>query len=265
MSSLSTKTNEERIDFIQIISLALSIYILGALVVETILKLNAETVALLDKIDFIICFFFLYDFGIRFHRAKSKLEFLKWGWFDLVSSIPVYGNLQWARAARVVRILRAFRSTKILVQFLFEDQRLGTLGSAVLIAILMMIFSSIAVLNFETAPDSNIKTAEDALWWAFTTVATVGYGDKYPVTTEGRIVAVLLITSGVGLFGVYTAFVASFFVRERKREDNLEIKLLIEEVRLLRLQIDQIGAFKNKAEREESVIKEPTPPTARRL
>jgi len=265
MSSPGAKTDGDRIDFTQIISLALSIYVLGALTVETLFKLNPETVDLLDKIDFLICFFFLYDFFSRFHKAKSKLQFLKWGWIDLLSSIPVYGGFQWARAARVVRILRAFRSTKMLAQFFFRDQRLGTLGTAVLIAILMMIFSSIAVLNFETAPDSNIKTAEDALWWAFTTVATVGYGDKYPVTTEGRIVAVLLITSGVGLFGVYTAFVASLFVGEKKKDENLEIKLLIEEVRLLRLQIEQSQTFKKGPDGDENLIDAPERSISRRL
>ena len=54
---------------------------------------------------------------------------------------------------------------------------------------LLVIFSSIAILNVETAPESNIKTAEDAIWWAFVTITTVGYGDKFPVTTEGRIIA----------------------------------------------------------------------------
>jgi voltage-gated potassium channel len=102
----------------------------------------------------------------------------------------------------------------------------------------MMIFSSIAVLNFETAPKSNIKDPEDALWWAFTTVSTVGYGDKYPVTTEGRITAVILITCGVGLFGVYTAFIAKLFVAEDRKDHSPEIAALAQEVRLLRERIE---------------------------
>lgn len=61
----------------------------------------------------------------------------------------------------------------------------------------------------ETAPESNIKTAEDAIWWAFVTITTVGYGDRFPVTTEGRIIAALLMTAGVGLFGTFTGFIAS--------------------------------------------------------
>ena len=64
----------------------------------------------------------------------------------------------------------------------------------------MLLFSSIAILQVETDPNSNIKTAEDAIWWSYVTITTVGYGDKYPVTTEGRIIAVILMTVGVGLF-----------------------------------------------------------------
>ena len=54
-----------------------------------------------------------------------------------------------------------------------------------------IIFSSIAILQVETSANSNIKTAEDAIWWTYTTITTVGYGDKFPVTTEGRILAMI--------------------------------------------------------------------------
>ena len=97
------------------------------------------------------------------------------------------------------------------------------------------------MLNFENAPNSNIKNPEDALWWAFTTVTTVGYGDKYPVTTEGRIVAALLMTSSVGLFGIFTGFIACLFVAEDKKNDAQDIRQLIEEVRVLRLRIELMG------------------------
>jgi voltage-gated potassium channel len=86
----------------------------------------------------------------------------------------------------------------------------------------MVIFSSIAILQVEHAPNSNIKTAEDALWWSYVTITTVGYGDKYPVTTEGRIIAVFLMTIGVGLFGTFTAFLASWFIEETKKEHRKE-------------------------------------------
>ena len=81
----------------------------------------------------------------------------------------------------------------------------------------MVIFSSIAILQVEDTTNSNIKTAEDAIWWAYVTVTTVGYGDKFPVTTEGRIIAAALMTVGVGLFGTFTGFLASYFVSDQNK------------------------------------------------
>jgi len=245
MAERGIDSPHDQLDVVQIISLVLSIYILGALIAQTLLKLPAATNDLLDKIDSIICLFFLYDFFLRFHQATSKWAFMKWGWIDLLSSIPMLGFFQWGRIVRVVRIvriLRALRSTKILLEFVFRHRARGTLATALLVSFLMMIFSSIAILNFENAPDSNIKTSEDALWWAFTTVTTVGYGDRYPVTTGGRVVAALLMVSSVGLFGIFTAFVASLFVSGgQKTADNSQIQALIEEVRFLRNKIESIA------------------------
>jgi voltage-gated potassium channel len=86
----------------------------------------------------------------------------------------------------------------------------------------MIIFGSIAILQVEHDPNSNIKTAEDAIWWAFVTITTVGYGDKYPVTTEGRIIAGFLMITGVGLFGTFTGFIASWFLEPGKSKESEE-------------------------------------------
>ena len=119
---------------------------------------------------------------------------------------------------RLLRVLRAFRSLRHLAGHVFQKRVQGAFTSVAILAVLMVIFSSVAILQVEDDPNSNIKTAEDALWWAYVTITTVGYGDKYPVTTEGRIIAAFLMTMGVGLFGTFTGFVASWFVEERHEE-----------------------------------------------
>jgi voltage-gated potassium channel len=106
------------------------------------------------------------------------------------------------------------------VDHIFRKRVQGAFSAAVLIAILMIIFSSIAILQVENDPNSNIKNAEDALWWSFVTITTVGYGDKFPVTTEGRIIAMVLMTVGVGLFGTFTGFIASWFVNSSKEASD---------------------------------------------
>ncbi|MBP7808113.1 MAG: ion transporter [Bacteroidia bacterium] len=214
---------KENLGFLNLLILLLSFYVLIALLVDTIFKLPPEVSKLLNYIDNIICAVFLFDFMVRFKKAESKLAFMKWGWIDLVASIPTFDFMRAGRLLRVIRLIRlirAFRSTKHIVQHVFKNKIQGTLTSVAIIAVLMLLFSSVAILQFETAPDSNIKTAEDAIWWSYVTITTVGYGDKYPVTTEGRIIAVILMTVGVGLFGTFTAFVSSWFVKSNQEGEK---------------------------------------------
>lgn len=220
------KENKEEVNSLNplnIIVLVLSTYVLLALVIDTFFQLSVEISRVLDLIDNVICIFFLFEFCIRFYRAENKLKFMKWGWIDVISSIPTFDYLRAGRALRLIRlfrVLRAFRSTKHLVNHIYSNKRHGAFTTVSVIALLMVIFSAIAILQVEDDPSGNIKTAEDAIWWAYVTVTTVGYGDKFPVTTEGRIIAAVLMTVGVGLFGTFTAFLASWFVTEKQEDDE---------------------------------------------
>lgn len=95
--------------------------------------------------------------------------------------------------------------------------------AATLVAIMLITFCSIAILHFELDADANILSADDAVWWAFTTITTVGYGDRYPTTGEGRMIAVLLMSAGVGLFGVFSGFLASWFIGEEEQADIADL------------------------------------------
>jgi voltage-gated potassium channel len=202
------------LDFVIII---LSIYILVELIVETLFNLTGEVSTLLNYIDNIICVFFLVEFFVRFFKSDNKLKFMKWGWIDLISSIPMVDFLRFGRLlrlAKLLRIIKAFKSTKNLVNYMFQHKAQGALTSMSIIAFLLVVFSSLAILQVETSPESNIKTAEDALWWSYVTITTVGYGDKFPVTLEGRLIAGFLMTAGVGLFGTFTALISSWFIKD---------------------------------------------------
>jgi len=213
---------DNKLGALNLIVIILSIYVLGALLFDTVYVLDQETSSLLNYIDNAICIFFFIEFSIRFYRADNKLKFMRWGWIDLVSSIPMVDFLRAGRILRLIRLLRvvrAFRTTNQLVNHIFKNKAQGALTSVSIIAVLIVIFSAIAILQVEDDPNSNIKTAEDAIWWAYVTITTVGYGDKFPVTTVGRIIAALLMTTGVGLFGTFTAFVSSLFVGDSKKQN----------------------------------------------
>lgn len=224
MTNATTETEDKKsFTALNILVLVLSVYVLAALLLDTIFKLPTEVSKVLDLVDNCICVFFLFEFSVRFYQADNKLKFMRWGWIDLISSIPTFDYLRAGRALRLIRllrVLRAFRSTKHLVNHIYKSKTQGAFTTVSVIAVLMVIFSAIAILQVEDAPNSNIKTAEDAIWWAYVTITTVGYGDIYPVTTEGRIIAAILMTVGVGLFGTFTAFLASFFVADRQQEQT---------------------------------------------
>lgn len=218
MQKTENHSQENTMSTLNLIVILLSVYVLLALCIDTFFELSYQITRVLDYIDNGICIFFLFEFCIRFYKAENKIKFMKWGWIDLVSSIPNFNLARAGRALRLIRllrILRAFRSTKHIVNHIYKNKTRGAFTTVSLVAILVLIFSTISILQVETAPNSNIKTAEDALWWSYTTITTVGYGDKYPVTTEGRIIAGILMTVGVGLFGVFTAFLASWFVKDK--------------------------------------------------
>jgi voltage-gated potassium channel len=231
----------EQVGPFQLVIVVLSVYVLVAMFVQSVTALPPDVDLLLRRIDDAICVVFLADFFIRFAKAESKLRFLRWGWIDFVSSLPAIEFLRWGRVVRVMRIfriLRALRSTRVLVQYFFRNRAHGVFATVALISFTLTIFASIAILNVEVAPQSNIRTAEDALWWSVTTMTTVGYGDRYPVTPAGRVIAVVLMTAGVALFGTFTGLVASYFMEPEQQEETSELRALADEVHALRAQLE---------------------------
>ena len=209
---------KKEISLFNIIILVLSFYIILSLIVTTFFILSKEIVVLLNYVDNFICFIFLVDFGVRFKNANNKLVFMKWGWIDLVASIPFLDIFRAGRLLRLIRLLRIFRalkSTKSIFEHINRNKKQSALTSVALLSFVVVIFSSIAILEFETEVNSNIKTAEDAIWWSYVTITTVGYGDKFPITTEGRIIGAILMTTGVGIFGTFTALVSSWFIQNK--------------------------------------------------
>jgi voltage-gated potassium channel len=89
-----------------------------------------------------------------------------------------------------------------------------------LIVLVLNLIAAAMVLEFERGnPDANINSYPDALWWAVTTITTVGYGDRFPMSSAGRGVAVVLMIAGIAMFGVITASIAAYFVEQKAEED----------------------------------------------
>jgi voltage-gated potassium channel len=222
----------------QLFMLALCVFALTLLGAETLLRLDESTSAILEYADNAVCGLFLLDFVHSFSRAPNKLRYMvTWGWIDLLSSIPTLDAFRLGRAARLLRILRllrVIRSVRILGHFIIA-KRGESMGLATgLAALLLVVFASIGVLQFEVPAGGNIQSGEDAVWWSITTMTTVGYGDKYPTTSEGRLIAVVLMAAGVCLVGVLSGMVAGWFLAPASKEadsDREELRALIAELR----------------------------------
>ena len=223
-----------------LLMLVLSLFAIATLAVEVAMRLNPQIRAVLDYADYAVCVLFAGDFAISLWRAPNRGRyFLRWGWLDLLSSIPVLSVARWgriARVARVFRVLRGVRATREITAVILKERARNTFLAATLLALLLVVMCSIAVLHFETTRDANIRTAEDAVWWSFATITTVGYGDRYPVTPEGRFVAVVLMCAGVGLFGTLSGFLAAWFLGDRAEKSDLAA--LREEIAALREMIE---------------------------
>lgn len=165
----------------QIGLIVLTLIVLAGQVADTVFILPKEVSSLVHMIDTFACALFFADFCYRFYQAESKLRFMKWGWIDLIASIPNLEVFRWGRLVRVlrvIRLLRGVRSLQLVLAAVFERRLQGGVTSLAFAAILLVGFSSASILVCERAPDSNIKSAEDALWWSITTTTTVGYGRR---------------------------------------------------------------------------------------
>jgi voltage-gated potassium channel len=164
---------------------------------------------------------FLIDFTYRLFTAESKSHyfFRMFGWADLLASLP-FQQVKILRTFRLVRVFRLLRAygIKSVGRSLLKDRAGSALLTLLLMGILVMEFGRLEILHIEQdAPGANITTASDALWYNIVTISTVGYGDRYPVTNEGRLVGSLIIIIGVGIFGTFTGYLANLFLTPSKK------------------------------------------------
>jgi len=188
---------------------------------------------------------FLGDYVLRLTLAEQRWRFVRQNWVDGVAVL-----LPLLRPLRIVSLVRVAR---VIDRRLTSTLHGRVAAYVTLTASLVVFMASLAVYDAERgAPGALITGYGDAVWWSLTTITTVGYGDEYPVTPEGRLVAVLLMISGIALLGVVTAAVASWFVGRvadaARAEDDAadaaadeamraEVRALAEEVRSLRAEL----------------------------
>jgi voltage-gated potassium channel len=188
-----------------------------------LLPLDEATLTVLRFYDNAICVIFLIDFVGNLAASRPKRDYFitRRGWLDLIGSIPslgivpAFGLLRIARLSRLARITRLLRGNnkKQLVEDVVNNRGQYALFITALSGLIVLSVSTILIVQFESqSPDANITTGGDALWWGFTTITTVGYGDQFPVTGLGRTAAVFVMLAGVGIIGSLASILASILV-----------------------------------------------------
>jgi voltage-gated potassium channel len=204
---------------------------------------------------------FLGDFLYRFFTAENKRTyfFRGFGWADLLSSLPLQ-QLKILRVFRLWRVIRLFRAfgAKNLVREFIDHRAENALLTVGFLVLCVLEFGSLFILRAESASsDANITSASDAIWWAYVTITTVGYGDRYPVTNQGRTIAIVVMTAGVGLFGTLSGYLANLFLSPSKAEVE-EQKEGEEEVEPNEAQSDEpkakIDALRRMIEAQEAAM-----------
>jgi voltage-gated potassium channel len=192
--------------------------------------------AVCTVVEWLVWGAFAADYVARLALSDRRKEFVRRHWLDLLAVVvPILQPLRLLRL--VATLLLVGRRARMADQI-----RLTTYVAGAVVGLLM--FGSLAVLSVERdAPEGNIRTLGDALWWSFTTMTTVGYGDHAPTTGLGRMIAVGLMLSGIALLGVVTANIAAWFLARFEKDDVEErrqteaIEALTEEVRALRAEL----------------------------
>lgn len=177
-----------------------------------------------DVMTFVLTIAFAVDFLYRLKTAPDRRRYFlrEFGWADMLASIPLAETnvLRLFRLIKVYRLLRDY-GLRNIGRSLWRDRAGSALLMLLFVGILMMEFGSLLLLSLEAdVPDANITTASDALWYVIVTMATVGYGDQYPITNPGRVVGTVIIVVGVGIFGTLTGYLANLFLSPRPAKDD---------------------------------------------
>ena len=180
--------------------------------------------AVLALVNFVLIIFFIGDFLARLVKSPSKSEYFlrQYGWADFLSCLPFSQTnvFRLFRLIKVYRLLRDFGIRKIK-DAIVQERADTALFILLFVTILMLEFGSLGMLAIESQSSvSNITTAPDALWYMVVTLSTVGYGDQYPVTTQGRVLGAFVILTGVGIFGTLTGYLANFFLSPPKKKES---------------------------------------------
>lgn len=212
---------------LHVIILLLSLFLIITISIDTFNNIPFLTQGSYLKIQFWICMFFIADFVLEFFLSKRKIYYLQTRFIFLIVSIPYlniinhYGiefSPQITYFLRFIPLARSGYALAIVVGWLSSNRASGLFVSYLTMLLSTVYFSSLIFFVLEHKVNPQVVTYDDALWWAFMDVTTVG-SNIYAVTPTGRIMSVLLAALGMMMFPIFTVYVTSL-VQNANKEKN---------------------------------------------
>jgi len=187
----------------------LGLIYLATYTAQVLNKENTNLVNQLEIVSISLWVIFAGDVLFRLVFSTNIKDFIKSSWLEILAL-----TLPFLRVLRVFRVVIGLRGIKGFVQ----NRVNATAAYVVMLVPLTWFTGGIAVLDAESSnPDAIISTLREALWWSLATITTVGYGDKYPTTIEGQLVAAVLMLTGIALFSAGAGMFASWIMADKKK------------------------------------------------
>jgi voltage-gated potassium channel len=214
--------------------LVMALVMVPLLVVPLAVDLSPRLEQAFVAADWFVWAAFAFEYVVRLCLTDRRWRFVRREWPDLLIVIlPFLRPLRIVRSARALRLLRLGRLVTALTKATREARRLlirHRLHHTLLITMVVVVGTAALALAVEDSSGGPIRRFGDALWWALTTVTTVGYGDTYPVTSVGRGLGVLLMVVGVALLGVLSANLAAFLLEPPLDEEARTVDDRLDEI-----------------------------------
>ena len=224
--------------------LVLALAMLPLLIAPLVADLPSGVETAFVAADWFIWAVFAVEYVVRLVLTPRRWVFVRREWADLlIVVLPFLRPLRVVRSARALRLLRLARLGSVLGELFKLARRLLVrhhLDYALLVIFVVIVGSASLTLAVEEGGEGSIKTFGDALWWAITTVTTVGYGDKFPVTAAGRGVAAFLMVTGIALFGLLTANLTTLFAERAGDAEEARDDAVVARLEELLQRIDQL-------------------------